>query len=97
MPFLARPLKQLWLLILQFIIQSGCAGPAPLAEPSTKGSFMEGGTSAVYPGPLDSKNHYMSNVAIHTSAKRVDGSEHCSGVLVSPREILTAGHCLCMK
>jgi hypothetical protein len=58
---------------------------------------MGGSTSAVYPGPLDSKNHYVSNVAIHTEAKREDGSEHCSGVLISPQDILTAGHCVCMK
>ncbi|MBN1210011.1 MAG: trypsin-like serine protease [Myxococcaceae bacterium] len=91
---LSRPLP---LIILQLFICGGCASQAPVSEPPARAPLIEGGTSAVYPGPLDSRNHYLSNVAIHTSAKREDGSEHCSGVLISPRDILTAGHCVCMK
>jgi secreted trypsin-like serine protease len=58
---------------------------------------MGGNTSAVYPGSLDSKNRYAAIVAVRTNAKREDGSENCSGILVSPRDVLTAGHCVCMK
>jgi hypothetical protein len=83
--------------ILPFLLCVGCASQAPMPEAPAYESFIEGGISAVFPGPLDANNRYSSNVAIHTNAKRDDGSEHCSGILVSPRDILTAGHCVCMK
>jgi hypothetical protein len=93
-PLLAKILLPLTLL---FFICGGCASQSALPGVSEQEPGIEGGISAVYPGPLDSKNRYLSNVAIHTNAKRADGSEHCSGILVSPRDILTAGHCVCMK
>jgi len=59
---------------------------------------MAGGSiSTVHPGPLDAMNVYASNVAIRTNAKKVDGSEVCSGVLMNSSHVLTAGHCLCMR
>jgi hypothetical protein len=90
-------LKRLAALSLPFLICAACASSPSAQESPIAESLIEGGISAVYPGPLDSKNHYLSNVAIHTNAKREDGSEHCSGVLVNSRNILTAGHCVCMK
>jgi len=93
-PFMARAILLLGLALLAWV---GCA--AQTAPPSVPPQevFIHGDISAVYPGPLDSRNRYLSNVAIQTEAKRLDGSEHCSGILLSPRDILTAGHCVCLK
>lgn len=96
MPLHVRSMPRLSFLLLHFL-WVGCASQPQPPEPPTQELFIGGSTSAVYPGPLDSRNRYLSNVAIHTNAKREDGSEHCSGVLVSPQDILTAGHCVCMK
>jgi hypothetical protein len=76
---------------------SGCASQPQPSKPTAQELFIGGNTSAVYPGPLDSKNRYSSIVALYTNAKREDGSETCSGTLISSRDVLTAGHCVCMK
>lgn len=90
----------LWLPVILLVFLSGCSASAPLPHQSPQDSFMEmatGSISAVHPGPVDSMNAYASNVAITVDAKKVDGSEGCSGVLISSSLVLTAGHCLCMK
>ncbi|KFE63168.1 trypsin-like serine protease [Hyalangium minutum] len=96
MPLHVRPSQRLSLLLLHFL-WVGCASQPQAPEQLSGALFIGDSTSAVYPGALDAKNRYLSNVAIHTGAKREDGSEHCSGVLISPQELLTAGHCVCMK
>jgi hypothetical protein len=85
------------LLILHLSAHTGCASQPQPTEPTAQALFIGGNTSAVYPGALDSKNRYSSTVALHINAKREDGSENCSGILVSPRDILTAGHCVCLR
>jgi hypothetical protein len=47
-------------------------------------------------GELDTANRYASTVTVkpHEASGEREGKE-CSGVLISPRLVLTAGHCVC--
>jgi hypothetical protein len=49
-------------------------------------------------GEVDSTNRYPSTVKVtgHLAASQPERRE-CSGVLVSPRLVLTAGHCVCAR
>lgn len=87
----------LGILSLFVLSYPGCASQPQSSKPTAQELFIGGNTSAVYPGPLDSKNRYSSIVALYTNAKREDGSETCSGTLISSSDILTAGHCVCMR
>jgi hypothetical protein len=82
---------------------SACAGATPL--PPSEARPPENGPSAsrapnfgeslnIIHGTIDYDNNYLSTVAIiRTSGE----NPHCSGVLIHPRLILTAGHCLCAQ
>jgi hypothetical protein len=50
----------------------------------------------VYPGPLDFKNRYLSNVII-LNTNSADMPSGCSGVLTTPSTVITAAHCVCTK
>lgn len=53
--------------------------------------------STVHPGRLDEANRYLPAVGVNTPAKKKEGEDDCSGVLISPRLVLSAGHCVCMR
>lgn len=46
---------------------------------------------------MDTGNRYLPSVRVETASKEIDGQSGCSGVLVSPRLVVTAGHCVCKK
>ena len=64
--------------------------------------------SATFPGPRDVANRYRSVIKVVTTEKvekesqtptiadLVRSNGECSGVLIAPRLVVTAGHCVCM-
>ncbi len=78
----------------------GCASPpstrpAPAQKLSHVPTGLDiGSTNTVYPGALDSENHFVSNVML-IAASSGRTRRGCSGVLISPTRILTAAHCIC--
>lgn len=49
-------------------------------------------------GREDFRNRYSTAVGVHTSEPTLAGVRgQCSGVLLSPRLVLTAGHCVCIR
>ncbi len=60
-------------------------GPLPI-----KTSWLQ------YAGTLDVTNRYSATVTVATDDPlRAGVNGHCSGLLISPRLVLTAGHCVC--
>ncbi|MBN1205023.1 MAG: trypsin-like serine protease [Myxococcaceae bacterium] len=55
-----------------------------------------GSLLSIYPGPADVANRYASSViVIRTTDGRDEPEGGCSGVLIDPSLVLTAGHCVC--
>jgi Trypsin len=91
-------LTVLWLALL-----TGCsAGSSSIADPSetasSEGLFSQG-TLLVGPGPTDVANRFLPAVMLSTVITDSEGAKHfqpCSGVLIHPRLVITAGHCVCL-
>jgi len=91
-----RPLAvlTLWLGRVALLLGCACGASAP-AERQTAGAYVpaeiqpELGESIISKGSLDTSNRYKATVLVD------GGRGTCSGVLVAPRVVVTAGHCVC--
>lgn len=86
-------------------IGSGCVGEAsgvrrPHEEPPALERTLLRRTSLVRPGSSqDFENRYRSTLRLFVAekaAKEPGSSGECSGVLIAPQVVLTAGHCVCI-
>jgi trypsin-like peptidase len=97
-----------WLAVLLMVSCKGCSGgadaraPAAPTEklpqpPGSRGDDLQILDTGVFlaAGEMDSRNHYLSTVMV--TQGDLGKGEICSGVLISPRLALTAGHCVCER
>jgi len=95
--------------LLLALLSGGCK--SCLAEPPKLGAgIVDGGTLLAedslpfrapisqWAGTLDVRNRYASTVVVETRPPRQGGVDGlCSGILIGPRVVLTAGHCVCTR
>lgn len=91
-----RPLAVLTLWLGRVALLLGCAcGASGPSERQTAAAYVpaeiqpEMGESIISKGSLDTSNRYKATVFVD------GGRGTCSGVLVAPRVVVTAGHCVC--
>ncbi|KFE68530.1 trypsin-like serine protease [Hyalangium minutum] len=83
-----------WLGRVALLLGCACGASAP-AERQTAAAYVpaeiqpEMGESIISKGSLDTSNRYKATVLVD------GGRGPCSGVLVAPRVVVTAGHCVC--
>jgi hypothetical protein len=100
------------LLLLMPLIYGGCMGNASVrassreAHPEPNGILRD--RIPMVSGPRDLENRYLPAIRVTAKEKReaetkrapklgrVSPSADCSGVLIAPHLVLTAGHCVCM-
>jgi hypothetical protein len=91
---LALAVLTLWLGRVALLLGCACGASAP-AERQTARAYVpaeiqpELGESIISKGSLDTSNRYKATVLVD------GGRGTCSGVLVAPRVVVTAGHCVC--
>jgi Trypsin len=85
------------------VAQSGCSASAHSAVEFSPASLDDEemfpqGDLLVGPGPVDTANQFVPAVRVSTVLTTAQGSKSykpCSGTLIHPRLVVTAGHCVC--
>jgi hypothetical protein len=88
--------------LVALLLDAGCAGSGPAEHPAPEYVPAEIQLGSEIPvvseGRIDSQNRYLFTAAISTRFL-VPGQGiqelNCSGVLIDPRVVVTAGHCVC--
>jgi hypothetical protein len=88
--------------MMLMLMGAGCAGSAPAEHSSPEYVPAEVQLGSEIPtvseGRIDSQNRYLFTAALSTRLLDPDQGvlgRACSGVLIDPRVVLTAGHCVC--
>lgn len=85
-----------YLMLTGLLVVGGCGGSTPTTRESPRmyvpAEIQPGpGESVISKSTLDKSNRYAAVVLVD------GGRGTCSGVLTSPRSVLTAGHCVCAQ
>jgi hypothetical protein len=88
--------------MMAMLMGAGCAGSAPAEHPAPEYVPAEVQLGSEIPtvseGRIDSQNRYLFTAALSTRflvPNQGVRERTCSGVLIDPRVVLTAGHCVC--
>lgn len=83
-----RKMFELGLVVATFFVMTGCAATAE--EEDT----VEASSSEIVNGQIDFGHAAVAAIRWQVSSPQGSGSSLCTGTLIAPRTVLTAGHCV---